>query len=34
MTDDEIGAVEAIVMSVSACRVRSQFAEIVERAGK
>ena len=26
-SDDEIGAVQSIVMAVSACRVRSQFRE-------
>jgi hypothetical protein len=26
LTEDEIGAVESVVMAVSACRVRTQFA--------
>jgi hypothetical protein len=27
LTEDEIGAVEAVVMAVAACRVRTQLAE-------
>ncbi len=31
ITDDEIGAVQSIVMAVSAGRVRSQFREVREK---
>jgi alkylhydroperoxidase/carboxymuconolactone decarboxylase family protein YurZ len=27
LTEDEIGAVESVVMAVSACRIRTQFAD-------
>lgn len=33
ITDDEIGAVQSIVMAVHAGRVRAQFREVRERAG-
>jgi len=32
--EEEIGAVEAIVMAVSACRVRSQYGEVRARSRK
>jgi hypothetical protein len=31
VTGGEVGAVQAIVMAVSACRVRSQFGEVSAR---
>ena len=34
ITDDEIGAVQAIVMAVHAGRVRAQFREVRERTEK
>lgn len=34
ITDDEIGAVQSIVMAVSAGRVRAQFREVRERIQK
>jgi hypothetical protein len=34
ITEDEIGAVQAIVMAVHAGRVRAQFREVRNRTGK
>ena len=34
LSEDEIGAVEAIVMDVSACRIRTQFADARSGGGK
>jgi hypothetical protein len=31
ITDEEIGVVESLVMSLAACRVRSQFEEVSQR---
>lgn len=31
LTDEEIGVVQSIVMSISACKVRSQLQEVQER---
>lgn len=33
LTDDEIGAVQAIVMGVSAGRIRGQFRQVREKMG-
>jgi hypothetical protein len=31
ITDEEIGVIESVAMSLAACRVRSQFQEVRER---
>jgi hypothetical protein len=31
VTEDEIGTIQSIVMSLAACRVRSQFQEVRDR---
>ncbi len=33
LTEEEIGAVESVVMAVSACRIRTQFADVRSRLG-
>jgi hypothetical protein len=32
VTDEEIGVIESIVMSLSGCRIRSQFKEVCNKA--